>query len=110
MNNEHRTILFFLSVVVISLVVMVIYTSIREQNLFMEKNEYCVQLGKNITSSEYLNDSFIESCECYYQNVVSKGMKAKCICDCYTDGSVCPNIKNGRCYLSVMIGDAGNII
>ena len=81
---------------------------LRTNEIFIARNEYCVSLGQNITISETLNDSFIEYCECRYENIVDRDLVAKCICDCYTNGTVCPNIKNGRCYVSVLLTDPEN--
>ncbi len=100
-------IIFFALTIIITFAIIQAYTMIRFGEIFEGKNEVCRLYGENITSSDYLNDSFIESCECRYENIVEQGMETMCACDCYTDGTVCPRIKNGRCYISVMLTDAG---
>jgi hypothetical protein len=107
MKNEHKLLIFFSVVIIVSFILVQTYSAIRNVEIYEDKNQLCMLLGQNITNEPSLNESFIESCECRYENVISRNMTAMCVCDCYTDGTVCPRVKDGRCYISVMLTDTG---
>ena len=106
MKTEHKVLIVLGLSTIVIFAVLQAYRHFAIKNVFKEREEYCLLLGENLTFSLQANESYVEECSCTYQNIVSQEMEALCVCTCFTDGTVCPNINPvGRCYFTLFMSN-----
>jgi len=96
-----KAVMWVTAIIIISSVMFLAITNINYQKAINEKNQYCVNLSKQINEQVVNGTHLYEHCDCFFQNIIEqellkKGVQPGCICNCLTTNGTMVSIYIGQ--------------